>query len=96
MFAVCGVPYGEKWCSGNTSAFPCARASLLRRRMKAWGYLCVPFGPHFTVDGWHELARSFQSAGGTSLWCPLRDTAVGLVLQIRGVGFTRWILALML
>ncbi|GFW64595.1 hypothetical protein TNCV_3514171 [Trichonephila clavipes] len=37
-----------------------------------------------------------QSAGGTSLRCPRRDTVVGLVLPIRDVGFTRWILALML
>ncbi|GFW62626.1 uncharacterized protein TNCV_1886731 [Trichonephila clavipes] len=35
-----------------------------------------------------ERVRSCQSAGGTSLRCPRKDTAVGLVLQIRGVGFT--------
>ncbi|GFY11526.1 uncharacterized protein TNCV_3183641 [Trichonephila clavipes] len=34
--------------------------------------------------------------GGDQQRSPRRDTAVGLGLQIMGVGFTRWILALML
>ncbi|GFX84908.1 hypothetical protein TNCV_4997401 [Trichonephila clavipes] len=41
-------------------------------------------------------ARSCQSAGDASLRCSRRDIAVGLVQQIRGGGFTRWILTLML
>ncbi|GFW56229.1 hypothetical protein TNCV_4064441 [Trichonephila clavipes] len=42
------------------------------------------FGPRFAVDGRQECARSCQSVGGTPLRCLRRDTAVGLVLQIKG------------
>ncbi|GFY24934.1 histone-lysine N-methyltransferase SETMAR [Trichonephila clavipes] len=48
MFAVCGVPQGVKWCSGDTFAFPLAHASPVWRKMVFWGYLCVPFGPRFS------------------------------------------------
>ncbi|GFX21509.1 uncharacterized protein TNCV_1399231 [Trichonephila clavipes] len=39
----------------------------------------VSFGPRFAVDGRQEGARSCQSAGGTSLRCPRRGTAVSAV-----------------
>ncbi|GFV56850.1 hypothetical protein TNCV_146021 [Trichonephila clavipes] len=58
MFADCGVPYEGKWCSGDTFAFPSAHTSHVMRRMEAWGYLCVPFGPRFTVDIWQEVSAA--------------------------------------
>ncbi|GFY09302.1 hypothetical protein TNCV_1941121 [Trichonephila clavipes] len=60
--------------------------------MVSWDYLW----PTLRFRRVAGVTRSCQLAGCTSLRSSRRDTAVGLVLQIRGFGFTRWILALML
>ncbi|GFX93292.1 uncharacterized protein TNCV_150991 [Trichonephila clavipes] len=38
-----------------------------RKKSVSWGYVCVPFGQRFAVDGRQEWAHSYQSAGDKSL-----------------------------
>ncbi|GFU83953.1 hypothetical protein TNCV_560791 [Trichonephila clavipes] len=49
---VCHVwcPVRRKMVFWGPFAFPLAHTSFVWRRLVAWGYLCVPFGPRFTVD----------------------------------------------
>ncbi|GFX80409.1 putative RNA-directed DNA polymerase from transposon X-element [Trichonephila clavipes] len=71
------------WGADRTSLLRVYKAIVLSRI----DYGCVAYG---------SACNSTLLLRGLTFLSPRRDTAVGLVLQIRGVGFTRWILALML